>query len=160
MTLRTVQSEDFDRILEITIAAFTSIHESFRSMMGEALYEINWANWKQVHEDYLRTITEGEPAKQFLVGEIEGKIIGYAHYSCHEKEQKGEIGLNAIHPDYQGRGLSQAFYAEAERQLKARGMKQIVVGTGGDPAHLPARRSYEKAGFKALPHVTYFKTLE
>ena len=159
MTLRTVKPKDFPRLLDITITAFTPIHESFRSMMGEALYALNWTNWQQVHEDYLKTITEGEAAKNFLVGEIDGVIVGYTHYTCHKKELKGEIGLNAIHPDYQGRGLSQIFYQEAEKQMKAAGMKQIVVGTGGDPAHLPARKSYEKAGFKALPHVTYFKVL-
>ena len=158
MTLRTVNPEDFTRLLEITIAAFTPIHKSFRSMMGEALYALNWANWQQVHKDYLKTITQGEAAKTFLVGEIDGVIVGYAHYTCHMEELKGEIGLNAIHPDYQGRGLSQIFYQEAEKRMTEKGMKQIVVGTGGDPAHLPARKSYEKAGFKALPHVTYYKS--
>ena len=159
MTIRTVVPEDFPRLLEITIQAFTPIHESFRQMMGESLYALNWANWKQVHEEYLKSTTQGEAARQLLVGELEGEAIGYAHYTCHEQELKGEIGLNAIHPDHQGKGLSQLFYAEAERQMKAQGMKQIVVGTGGDPSHLPARKSYEKAGFQALPHVTYYKLI-
>jgi hypothetical protein len=34
------------------------------------------------------------------------------------------------------------------------------VTTGGDPAHAPARRGYEKAGFGAdLPSVTYHREL-
>jgi hypothetical protein len=34
---------------------------------------------------------------------------------------------------------------------------QATVGTGGDPGHAPARRTYEAAGFTPWPHVTYVK---
>ena len=42
---------------------------------------------------------------------------------------------------------------------KESGMKLAEVGTGGDPSHAPARRSYEKAGYTALPLVRYYKDL-
>lgn len=35
----------------------------------------------------------------------------------------------------------------------------VVVGTGGDPGHAPARRLYERAGFTPVPLVRYFKAL-
>ena len=44
-------------------------------------------------------------------------------------------------------------------RLKESGMKLAVLGTGGDPGHAPARRSYEKAGYIALPTVRYTKDL-
>ena len=34
-----------------------------------------------------------------------------------------------------------------------------IVGTGGDPGHAPARRSYEKSGYTPLPLVRYYKDL-
>jgi len=43
--------------------------------------------------------------------------------------------------------------------MKESGMKLAVVGTGGDPGHAPARRSYEKAGYTGLPLVRYYKVL-
>ena len=36
-------------------------------------------------------------------------------------------------------------------------MKLATVDTGGDGIHAPARRSYEKAGYTALPLVRYYK---
>jgi hypothetical protein len=38
-------------------------------------------------------------------------------------------------------------------------MKLAVVGAGGDEGHAPARRSYEKAGYTALPLVRFYKAL-
>ena len=34
-----------------------------------------------------------------------------------------------------------------------------IVGTGGDASHAQARKSYEKAGYTALPLVRYYKAL-
>ena len=38
-------------------------------------------------------------------------------------------------------------------------MTLAVVGTGGDPGHAPARRSYEKAGYTGLPLMRYYRPL-
>ena len=44
--------------------------------------------------------------------------------------------------------------------LRAHGMRVVKVTTGGDKSHAPARRAYEKAGFRTdLPTVTYFREL-
>ena len=40
-----------------------------------------------------------------------------------------------------------------------KGIHLAVVGTGGDPGHAPARRSYEKAGYTGLPLVRYYHDL-
>ena len=46
------------------------------------------------------------------------------------------------------------------RSLRECGMCYVQVGTGGDLAHAPARRAYQKAGFTiALPHVEYYREL-
>ena len=39
------------------------------------------------------------------------------------------------------------------------GMSIVMVETGGDAGHAPARRSYEAAGFTLLPVARYFKAL-
>lgn len=38
-------------------------------------------------------------------------------------------------------------------------MAVVLVSTGGDIGHAPARRTYEKAGFTPMPVVNYFKAL-
>ena len=39
------------------------------------------------------------------------------------------------------------------------GMTTVMVETGGDPGHAPARATYEAAGFRPLPTVKYFRTV-
>lgn len=38
-------------------------------------------------------------------------------------------------------------------------MSVAMVETGGDPGHGPARRTYERAGFTAMPVARYFMAL-
>jgi hypothetical protein len=45
------------------------------------------------------------------------------------------------------------------RYMTDAGMSVAMVDTGGDPGHLPARRTHESLGFCALPVVRYFKKL-
>jgi hypothetical protein len=39
------------------------------------------------------------------------------------------------------------------------GMRIAIVGTGGDPGHAPARRTYEKAGYTVFPIARYYQAL-
>jgi hypothetical protein len=45
-------------------------------------------------------------------------------------------------------------------KMKASGIQLAIVATGGDPGHAPARRTYEKAGYTALPGVRYYQALK
>ena len=72
----------------------------------------------------------------------------------------GEIMLLAVHPGYQNHDIGTTLNLHALQAMKDAGMIRAEVGTGGDPAHAPARRAYEKAGFDiAQPKVTYYKNL-
>ena len=51
-------------------------------------------------------------------------------------------------------------YERAFEEMKGMGVRVVKVKTGSDPAHAPARRSYEKAGFNVrLEHVVYLREL-
>ena len=43
--------------------------------------------------------------------------------------------------------------------MKEQGVSVVMVDTGGDPGHAPARATYEKAGFRILPIARYFKKI-
>jgi GNAT superfamily N-acetyltransferase len=69
------------------------------------------------------------------------------------------VQLLAVHPAHQNLGIATLLNNVALQEMKARGMKLAVVGTGGDPGHAPARAAYEKIGYTALPLVRYYKAL-
>jgi ribosomal protein S18 acetylase RimI-like enzyme len=72
----------------------------------------------------------------------------------------GEIHMLAVDPDHQRRGIGSALTSFAVERLRDAGVTLAVVGTGGDPGHAPARRTYERAGFTAFPQVQYCKRLD
>ena len=87
---------------------------------------------------------------------VVGFCIGYARPAL----GIGEIGNNAVHPDWQRKGIATRLYQYAFEQLRERGMRYVKVHTGGDPSLAPARRAYQKAGFDvALPQVEYYREL-
>jgi GNAT superfamily N-acetyltransferase len=62
-----------------------------------------------------------------------------------------EVQLLAVHPAHQNQGIGAGLSLSARGQTKKRGMTMAKVETGGDPSRAPARRSFEKAGYTALP---------
>jgi ribosomal protein S18 acetylase RimI-like enzyme len=93
------------------------------------------------------------------VAELDGTVIGFIAYQLNVKDKTGEVQLLAVHPEFQNLGIGTELNHFALSKMKESGMKLAVVGTGGDPAHAPARKSYEKAGYTALPLVRYYRNL-
>jgi GNAT superfamily N-acetyltransferase len=81
------------------------------------------------------------------------------HTQQNLEERTGTVKLLAVHPDYQNGGIGTQLNTFALEQMRASGMRLAGLMTGGDPGHAPARRSYEKAGYAALPLVWYYQAL-
>ena len=65
----------------------------------------------------------------------------------------------SVSPEYQRQGIGKALMAFAERQIRAAGMKMVMVETVGDSGHEPARRTYESLGYESWPVERYFRQL-
>ncbi len=85
-----------------------------------------------------------------LVTEAEGEIAGFISYALDRAREVGSIHFNAVHPDYQGHGVGTAQVERVLQIFRDEGMKYATVGTGLNEGHAPARRMYEKAGFKPV----------
>jgi predicted kinase/GNAT superfamily N-acetyltransferase len=156
--VRPYVKSDWESVLEICLASFTPVHESFEHLLGTELFALVYPDWKMSNKDYLRSLTKSGKRKQLLVAEENGAVVGFIHYEVDSQKQRGNIGLNAVHTDYQSKGIGSLMYAHVLNMTRARGLKYIEVETGGDPSHAPARRAYEKIGFLPIPVVHYFKS--
>ena len=108
----------------------------------------------------MKSLCGDNSASQMFVAEIEIDIVAFCAVTMDQASKVGEIDLNAVDPDYQGRGIGAAMYEHALEQMRDAGMKVATVGTGGDPSHAPARRAYEKVGFgPSIPSIYYYRTL-
>ena len=87
------------------------------------------------------------------------QTLGFVALKLHAEERMGEIYMIAVDPDFQRRGIAIALTNHSLAWFKQAGMTTVMVETGGDPGHAPARHTYESAGFRLLPIARYFKKL-
>ena len=159
LKIRPFAEEDLDRILEISLQAFAPIHDSFRRVLGADVFDRVYPDWRTSNQEYVRGLCEGQQKKRVLVVEEDGRAIGFVSYFVKPERKSGEIGINAIHPDYQNRGIGTMMYEHVLEIMEGHGIELVEVGTGGDLSHRAARRAYEKCGFVSLPLVRYYKAL-
>jgi ribosomal protein S18 acetylase RimI-like enzyme len=159
ITIRSFQTKDTPDLVYITLQAFEPIFQSFRQILGPHIYNRLYPDWRQIQQSGIESICQDVESTPLLVAEQNGVPVGYLAYTLNPKDKTGEIQLLAVHPDIQNQGVGTALNLAALERMKAAGMKLAVVGTGGDPSHAPARKSYENAGFIPLPLVRYYQDL-
>ena len=155
MTLRfrPYVDRDWDAVLGLCLFAFTPGCESFERTFGIDI------DWRMSVEKYLRSLIRTSETKHFIVAELETSIVGIVHYEINDSSRTGEIGVSAVHPARQGRGIGPLMYEHVLDTMRARGLLYATADTRADSAHAAARRAYEKVGFMALPTVHYFMAL-
>jgi GNAT superfamily N-acetyltransferase len=90
-----------------------------------------------------------------------GRPVGFVAIALNAfHERMGVIEIIGVDPDYQRRGISSRLTEFATEHMRSQGMDIVVVETGGDPGHAPARTAYETAGFTLLPIARYFRLLD
>ncbi|MEM6255642.1 MAG: GNAT family N-acetyltransferase [Cyanobacteria bacterium P01_D01_bin.156] len=160
LILRLVRHDDSPRLQEIRQAAFEPIFASFRSILGDKIYELAQAKEDEEQESLLASMLEPESDWDVYVAKLAATVVGFVSVQLNLDTHVGEIGLNAVHPDFAGRGVGTAMYEFAIARMKEAGMQVATVATGGDPSHAPARRAYRKAGFTVeIPSVWMCRTL-
>ena len=159
LAIRGYTSTDWQAVRDICLEAFTPIHDGFARVLGTELFSLVYPDWKASNESYLRSLCETDERQRVLVAELDGAVVGFIHYEFRREKASGKLGLNAVDPSHQGSGIAAQMYARVFEILRAEGIKFAQVGTGGDEAHIPARRAYEKSGFTPIPVVHYFKKL-
>lgn len=147
LQIRPARSEDEPRLQAIRAAAFAPVFASFRSMLGDEIYELSQKKDDEGHGAFLTSLLKADSGWEMYVARAGDEIVGFVGVRLDRERQLGEIGLNAVDPSHAGQGIGTAMYEFALARMKEAGMKVATVGTGGDPSHAPARRAYEKAGF-------------
>ena len=159
INIRKARDTDVDALVQLTLLAFIPVFKSFREILGFSIYSKIWPDWEKSQQEAVKKLCKEPGKKVVLVAEMEGTIAGFVAYEVRIKDHMGEVLFLAVHPKYQNTGIGTLLNKRALQQMKNAGVKLAEVGTGGDPSHAPARKSYEKAGFTALPLMRYYKNL-
>jgi len=159
LRIRPMVDGDMDAIVELSLSAWAPIFASFEQVLGPTIYSFIYPDWTTSQAEGVTGICKETDKTTTWVAEVDGTVVGFLSYELDFEKETGEVMLLAVHPDHQNGGVGTELNTFALDRMKESGMKLAVLGTGGDPGHAPARRSYEKAGYTALPTVRYYKDL-
>jgi ribosomal protein S18 acetylase RimI-like enzyme len=159
LCIRPFRDDDVDAVVHLSLLAWEPVFRSFERILGPEIYARIYPDWKTSQRAGVEGICKDSEKAVVWVAETEGLVVGFVAYELNNEDQTGEVQLLAVHPDHQNLGIGTELNKWALRRMAEGGMRTAVVGTGGDPSHAPARRSYEKAGYTPLPLVRYYRAL-
>ena len=158
--IRAFQPGDLPAIQAIRKRAFQPIYDSFRTLVSEDVFRLEFSDWDQAQGEYLQSICAVNSGKEVYVATLGEAIVGFVAIYMNSATRRGEIDLNAVDPEHQGKGIGEFMYRFAISRMQRAGITVVKVSTGGDSSHVPARRAYEKAGFKVfIPSLTMYQKL-
>jgi ribosomal protein S18 acetylase RimI-like enzyme len=158
-TIRRGTKADVPAVQTVNLAAFRPIDKSFAQILGSEVYALVYPDWQTSQQRQLEELVEKKNVEWF-VAEMESRIVGFVVVELNDETGVGELCMLAVHPDSRSQGIGGMLNDVALQVMRDAGMKLAELGTGGDQAHAAARRSYERAGYTALPLAHYYKALE
>jgi ribosomal protein S18 acetylase RimI-like enzyme len=159
LNIRPVRSPDVEDLVRLGLSAWAPVFASFRQILGSGIYQAIWPEWQRSQREGIEAVCQDSDKTDVWVAEMDGAVVAFLAYELHGSDKTAEVVYLATDPEYQNRGIGTELNLFALERMKASGAELAVVGTGGDPSHAPARRSYEKAGYTGLPLVRYYKKL-
>ena len=159
MNMRAYRPEDLESVMAVANAAWQPIRRMARETLGNQISDLLHPAGDAVSKGL--EVKEQLDSGRFgaAVCEHEGRIVGFITW--HIAGLCAKICNNAARPDSGVKGVGQTMYQYALDLFRQKGVKMVQVTTGLDWAHAPARRAYERAGFrKHLDSTTYFMELD
>jgi ribosomal protein S18 acetylase RimI-like enzyme len=157
--IRPFAHDDIEAVIALSLRAWAPVFHSFAQVLGPRIYAALYPDWQRQQREVVARVCTDADGFTTCVAQVGEAVVGFIAYAVNSEDQTGEVELLAVHPDFQNRGIGTALNTFVLEQMRERGVRLAVVGTGGDPGHAPARRSYEKAGYTALPLVRYYQAL-
>ena len=141
--------------VRIALIAWSVIHESYKTCIGEKTHDDLMTGWEvSLERDVRKMQTTGEG----YVAIVDGKVAGFAAYRV--DGDMGVLSRNAVDPQYRGRGIAKLLYGQCMNKIREKGCTWATVHTGLDDGHAGARRAYGKMGFeKNLPYTRFYMEL-
>jgi ribosomal protein S18 acetylase RimI-like enzyme len=160
LEIRGFEPSDLEAVVEFSLRAWEPVFASVRTVLGDDVFLRLHPDWRADQAQAVRSSCTSEDRNVF-VAFADSRSVGFVAIALNAfHERMGWIEVIGVDPDYQRRGIGSALTDFAIEHMRSHGMDIVVVETGGDPGHAPARAAYEAAGFTALPISRYFRLID
>lgn len=157
MSIRPFELADLESVVALSLRAWEPVFQSIERSLDPDIYRELHPDWRVSQRNAVTAVCS-EKESHVWIAEIDDKAAGFVAIRLHPN-RLGEIYMLAVEPALQRRGLGKALTEFGLEWLRKAGSTVAMVETGADPGHAPARRTYEKCGFRVLPVARYFKKL-
>jgi len=159
MVIEPYDGSQLDAIVRLSLRAWEPVFASLREAMGTAVFRAFYRDdWRAAQRRAVEAVCADENMHVWVAAEPP-RTTGFVALKLHPEDRMGEIYMIAVDPEFQRRGIATRLTHHSVEWFRSAGMSIVMVETGGDPGHAPARRAYEAAGFRLLPVARYFKGL-
>lgn len=159
MVIEPYDNSKLDAIVRLSLRAWEPVFKSLEDTMSPAVYRAFYRDdWRAAQRRAVEAACSDENVHVWVAAE-QSTTAGFVALKVHPEDRMGEIYMIAVDPDFQRRGIATSLTNHSVDWFKNAGMSIVMVETGGDPGHAPARRAYEAAGFRLWPVARYFKDL-
>lgn len=148
-----------DALLELSIRAWEPVFPLVKAEVSPFVYQAFYPEgWRTRQRADLAEVLDKEPDTVDVALDGE-RPVGCASTRLHPEDNMGEVYVIVVDPDYQQRGVGRALMEHSLELARLAGMTMVMVETGDDSGHAPARAAYESIGFERWPVARYFKDL-
>ena len=152
-------AEHREPLLALSLRSWEPVFPLLKSVVPGFVYESFYPDgWRSRQSNDLGAILDGEP-ENIDVALIDKSPVGWVCTRLHPEDSMGEVYVLAVDPVHQGRGLGRELLQHSIERARSKGMRMVMVETGDDPGHSPARHLYEGSGFARWPVARYFKEI-
>ena len=148
-----------EALLALSLRAWEPVFPLVREAVSPFVYEcFHPSGWRERQRTDLAAVLDSEPGN-VDVALVDLEPVGWVCTRLHPEDSMSEVHVLAVDPGHQRTGVARALLDHSFSRARTAGMRMVMVETGVDPGHTPARRAYEAVGFQRWPVARYFKDL-
>lgn len=153
------QVEYRDDLLDLAIRSWEPVFPALEREVSPFVYSAFYPHgWQERQRADLAEVLDTEPTN-VDVALYDDRPVGWVCTRLHPEDRMGEVYVLAVDPDYQRRGIGRVLTEHSCDRSRSAGMSMVMVETGDDSGHAPARSAYESIGFERWPVARYFRDL-
>lgn len=156
MVIEPFESSRLESVVNLSLRAWEPVFASIEGEMEPAVFRHFYPDWRTTQAEAVAAACTDDETYVW-VASVESRTAGFVALRIDADEGLGEIYMIAVDPEFQRRGIARALTEHSLDWFEAHGMSVVMVETGGDPGHAPARAAYESLGFRPFPAVRYFR---
>lgn len=160
MLIRSFRQHDQALLTEFTIETFRPFfEESFRPLVGDTIFAIQHGDWREDYHTLVAGLHDPATHKYVAIAEIDDVVAGYVGWNVDPARRHASVKILAVSAEHRREHVGRDLCEHAFAQMRALGAEMVVIGTGGDQFHAPARALYESLGCVQFPSAAYFRQL-